>query len=270
VIARSLLRLLAVSAAFVASQALADGPYANPIDDRFRLTAGAFFASTATNIRLDGAVPQSGTLVSAENDLGLEAKNRLADVEIMIGVNERHHMRLGFFKLDREAAQPLARQLQIRGDTYNVGDFVESEFDVRMLALTYSYSFMHNPRIDLAGSFGLNVLELHARALVRARSIDQNKDEAGAFPTIGIDATVPLSHRFYAEARAEYLNVSIHDFNGSAADLRLSVLYRLRENFAFGVGYRKFDLSLTSNQTGDTGTFEFDNSGPEAFVRASF
>jgi len=268
---RRVLRLLAASAPFIASQALADdGPYASPLDDRFRLTAGAFLASTTTTLRLDGAVPQSGTPISGENDLGLEHRNTLANIEIMVGMRERHRVRLDFFKLDRSSSQPLVRQLQIRSDTYNIDDFVESHFDVRMFALTYAYSFLHKPHVDLAGSFGVNVMEVHARALVRARGVDQSKDAAGAFPTIGIDATVPFSRRFYAEARAEYLNVSINDFDGSAENLHLGVLYRWQENLAIGVGYRKFKVNLTSNQTGDTGEFALDNSGPQAFVRASF
>jgi hypothetical protein len=268
---RRVLRLLAASAPLIASHALADdGPYASPMDDRFRLTAGAFLASTTTTLRLDGAVPQSGTLVSAEDDLGLERRNALPDLEIMVGVRERHRVRLNFFKLDRSAAQPLVRQLQIRGDTYNVDDFVESNFDVRMFAVTYAYSFLHKPRIDLAGSFGVNVMDVHARALIRARGVDQSKDAAGAFPTVGIDATALLSRRFYLEARAEYLKASIQDFDGSAENLHFGLVYRWQENLAIGIGYRKFKVDLTSNQTGDTGQFGLDNSGPQAFIRASF
>ena len=267
---RSLLRLIAASAPFIAAHVGAAENYASPIDDRFRLTAGALLASTATTLRLDGAIPNSGTLINAEDDLGLADKNTLADVEIMIGMRERHRVRLNYFKLDRDAAQPLARQLLIRGDTYNVNDFVESSFDVRMLSLTYSYSFLHKPRIDLAGSFGLNVLEFHARALLRARSLDQSEDEAGPFPTIGLDVLVPLSTRFYVEARAEYLKVSIQDFDGSAENLHAGFVYRWRENLAFGIGYRKFDINATSNSVGDTGKFELNNSGAQAFVRMSF
>ena len=52
--------------------------------------------------------------------------------------------------------------------------------------------------------------------------------------------------------------------------LHAGVVYRWRENLAFGVGYRRFNISLTSNDAGDTGAFELDNSGPQAFVRMSF
>jgi len=267
---RSLLRLLAASAPFIASHVCAAENYANPIDDRFRLTVGALFTSTATTLRLDGAVPNSGTTFSAEDDLGLDDKSTLPDVEIMIGMRERHRMRLNYFKLDRSAAQPLARPLVIRDDTYNVDDFVEASLGLRMLSLTYSYSFVHNPRIDLAGSFGLNVLEFNARALVRARSLDHSENDAGPFPTIGLDVLVPLSTRFYVEARAEYLQVSIQDFDGSAENLHAGVVYRWRENLAFGVGYRRFDINVTSNSVGETGRFEINNSGAQIFLRMSF
>jgi hypothetical protein len=270
VIPRSLLRLLAASAPFIASQVGAADHYANPIDDRFRLTGGAFLASTATTLRLDGAVPDSGTLINTEEDLGLGDKNTLVDVEVMIGMHERHRMRLNYFKLNRATTQLLERQLVLRGDTYNVDDLVEASFGVRMLSLTYSYSFLHRPRIDVAGSFGINVLEFDARALVRARALDQSKDDAGPFPTLGLDVLVPLSRRFYVEARAEYLKVDIHDLEGSAENLHAGVVYRWRENLAFGIGYRKFNINLTSNEVGDTGELELDNSGAQAFLRLSF
>lgn len=269
-ISRSLLRLCAATALLAAAHAHADDHYRNPIDDRFRLTGGAFLASTATTLRLDGAVPDSGTLIDMENDLGLRDKTTLPDLEIMVGMRERHRVRLNFFKLDRSTNQNLQRQLVIRGDTYDIDDLVESTFNLRMFSITYSYAFIHNPHIDLAGSFGLNVLEFNARALVRARALDQAEDNAGPFPTIGLDLLVPISRRFYAEARAEYLKVSIQDFDGSAQNLHAGFLYRFRENLAIGVGYRKFNIHVTSNDVGDTGEFELDNSGAEAFVRMSF
>jgi len=270
VTSRSLLRLLAATAPLLASHAYAEDHYGNPIDDRFRLTGGAFLASTATTLQLNGAVPGSGTLINLEDDLGLHASATLPDVEIMIGMRDRHRVRLNYFKLDRATDQNLARPLVIRGDTYNIGDLAESTFNLRMLSLTYSYAFIHNPRVDLAGSLGLNVTEFNARAVVRARTLDQSESNAGPFPTIGLDVLVPVSHRFYAEARAEYLKVKIQNFEGSAENLHAGVVYRWRENLAFGIGYRKFNISVTSNEVGDTGQFELDNSGAQAFLRLSF
>jgi hypothetical protein len=270
VISRSLLRLCAATTLLAAAHAKADDHYRNPVDDRFRLTGGAFLASTATTLRLDGAVPDSGTLINMEDDLGLHDKSTLPDIEIMFAMRERHRMRLNFFKLDRSTAQNLTRDLVIRGDIYQVDDLAESTFNLRMMSITYSYAFLHNPHIDLAGSFGLNVLEFNARALVRARALDQTEDNAGPFPTIGLDLLVPISRRFYAEARAEYLKVSIQDFDGSAQNLHAGFLYRYRENLAVGVGYRKFNINVTSNDVGDTGEFELDNSGAEVFLRLSF
>lgn len=269
-ISRSLLRLCAASVLLGAVNAHAEDRYRNPIDDRFRLTGGAFLASTATTLRLDGAVPNSGTTISMEDDLGLRDKTTLPDIEIWIGMRERHRMRLNYFKLERSTTQNITRDLVIRGDTYQTDDLVESTFNLRMLSLTYSYAFIHKPHIDLAGSFGLNLLEFNAEARVRARAIDQTEDNAGPFPTIGLDLTVPINHRFYAEARAEYLKVNISNFDGTAENLHAGFLYRLRENLAFGIGYRKFNIHVTSNDVGDTGEFELDNSGAEAFVRLSF
>jgi hypothetical protein len=270
VTSRSLLRLLAATATLFALHAHAEDHYRNPIDDRFRLTGGGFVASTATSLQLDGAVPNSGTLINLEDDLGLRGSTTLPDVEIMIGMRDRHRVRLNYFKLDRAANQILARPLVIRGDTYNIGDLAESTFNLRMLSLTYSYAFIHNPRVDLAASLGLNVVEFNARAVVRARALDQSESNAGPFPTIGLDALVPISRRFYGEARAEYLKVKIQNFEGSAENLHANVVYRFRENLAFGVGYRKFNINVSSSEVGDTGQVELDNSGAEAFLRLSF
>jgi hypothetical protein len=270
VTSRSLLRLLAATVPLFASNAYADDHYRSPIDDRFRLTGGAFVASTATTLQLDGAVPDSGTLINLEDDLGLRGSTTLPDVEIMIGMRDRHRVRLNYFKLDRSTNKNLERPLVIRGDTYNIGDLAESTFNLRMLSLTYSYAFIHNPHVDLAASFGLNVVEFNARALVRARALDQSESNAGPFPTIGLDALVPISRRFYGELRAEYLKVKIQSFEGSAENLHAGIVYRFRENLAFGVGYRKFNVDVTSNEVGDTGQFELDNSGAEAFLRLSF
>jgi hypothetical protein len=263
----ALLTLLACSA--VRAE---DGPYFSPTTERVRISLGVLSSKAATNARIDSTTGTQGTPFNAEDDLGLDSSKIGPKFQAMIRVSERHRLRFDYFTLDRQAFKILERPITFRNQDYVLGDPVDSQLSLRTLGITYGYSIIRRDKFELAGTFGVNLLDFSARAKVQqpTRRIDQREDQAGPFPTLGLETTWVISKRWYLDARFQYLKLSISDLDGSLGFYEAALLYRYRANVSMGLGYNKVRVKVSSTKATESGFFDFDTKGPELFLRIAF
>ena len=266
------LMLIAVATLLLSgtSSALAQDKLGNPNDERLRLSAGMFAADSTTEVRLDSNDGEIGTVVNAEEDLGLRDHSEVGDVEVELRVRDRHRVRFNYFKMDRAASQPLQREIRFGEDVYEIDDVVDSSIDMRNFGVSYSYEFLRFEGWELGASFGINLVELDSRAAVRARNIREEEARTGPTPTVGIHTLFRITKRIHAELRAEYMQLHIDDFEGTVTNLRGAVIYRFNRSIGVGLGYSLLETEVESEQLEDTGRFNISNSGALAFVRVAF
>jgi len=258
--------------ALVTTLAQADD-YLSPTNDRLRVSIGVMRTSAATDIRIDASPKLPGTEISAENDLGLRRANTRPKFQAMVRVATRHRLFFDYFTLDRTGNKTLTgTPIAFRNAILLPGDPVQTDLSLRMLTLTYGYSFWHGEKLELAGTFGISDTQIAARARVQTetRHIDQREDQAGPFPTPGLDATWALSKRFYLDASAKYLRVAVQHTTGSLSMYEFDAFYRYRPNVSFALGYNNLKARLSATQSSQSGFFDFDAKGPTLFVRVAF
>jgi hypothetical protein len=246
--------------------------YLSPTEERVRLSLGASYQTSTTQLQLDSSKGVAGTPVDAENIFGLDKKDFEPKFQAMVRVGERHRLRFDYFTLDRTGNTTILSPIIFRDVVLQPGDPLTTNLSIRTLGITYGYSFLHSDRYEVAFTIGINDTDLSARGRVatQSRHVDQTEDQAGPLPTLGFDATYVISKRFYIDGRGQYLKVSINNLDGSLGFYELDALYRLRPNIAFAVGYNIVKANLASTQTSQAGFFNFDTKGPQAFLRISF
>jgi hypothetical protein len=262
---------LTATLALVATRARADD-YLSPTDERVRLSLGASHLSTTTNIRLDSNGGLPGTPINGESVFGLDHSDFEPKFEAMVRAGERHRLRFDYFTLDRTGHITLQTPLVFRNVVLQAGDPVVSDLSLRTLGITYEYSFLHRERFELAATFGINDTDISARARVttQTRHVNQSEDQAGPFPTFGLDGTFVVSKRFYFDARGQYFKLAVDHLTGSLGFYEAAALYRLRPNISFAIGYTAVKAVLDSRQIRNSGYFYLDTKGPELFVRVAF
>jgi hypothetical protein len=265
---------LAAALALAAPRAHADD-YLSPTDERVRLSLGAMHVSTSTNIRLDSNGGLPGTLINAESTFGLDKSDFEPKFEAMVRVGERHRLRFDYFSLDRTGHTTLeapVAPLVFRNVVLQIGDPVQTDLSLRTLGITYEYSFLHREKFELAATFGIHDTDISARARVttQTRHVNQTEDQAGPFPTFGLDSSYVVSKRFYFDARAQYFKLAVDHLTGSLGFYEAAALYRLRPNISFAIGYTAVKAVLDSRQIRNSGYFYLDTKGPELFVRVAF
>jgi hypothetical protein len=259
--------------ALAASFAHADGDYISPTDERVRLSLGLMRVSNSTVVQVDGSTGTPGTVVNAENDLGLDSSDIEPKVQAMVRVGERQRLRFDFFTLDRSATKTLEGQPIVFGNVVlQTGDPVQTTLNMRTFGFAYGYSFWHTETLEFAATLGINDTDISTSARVQTQTshVYQDENVAGPFPTPGIDGTWVVSQRFYFDGRAQYLQLHINNLDGSLGFYELDALYRLRPNVSFALGYNAVRAHLASIKTHDSGFFDIDTRGPELFVRVAF
>ena len=243
---------------------------ANPINDRFALRGIYYQPRMDTVLRNDRSLTEPGTEVSAEDTLGMDDELNQGTIEMMIRLQPRHRLRADYLKFTR-TGDAVMDELIIFGDNnFFPGERVVSEMDLRTLGLTYAYSIFRRERWELGLGLGVHLIEIKGEAGVPARFVSEEFDAAGPFATAEIDGTWLITKRFSFNARAQYMTAASGETDGSLGKFHADVQFRASPNLAFGLGYTLLTMKVDSSEVDDSGLFDFEASGPEAFVRVSF
>jgi len=263
---------MAMLALLLAATLVYADDYLSPTNERVRLSLGFMHLSSTTELRLDSNQGLPGTSINAEDLFGLDRSDFEPKFQAMVRVGERHRLRFDYFTLDRTGQTTLTAPIVFRDVVLRPGDPLNSNLSMRTLGITYEYSFLHRERFELAATIGINDTDISARARVatQTRHVDQQEDQAGPFPTLGLDSTFVLSKRFYFDARAQYFKAAVDHLTGSLGFYEIDAVYRLRPNVSFALGYTATKATLDSRRTNNSGYFDFGSKGPEFFVRIAF
>jgi len=245
---------------------------ASPVSDRFYVRGIAFQGAVDTQMRVDsaGATTPDGTLLSAEDDLGLDDTIEQARIEFDVRLKERNHVRVDYFKLDRFHQVVLPEDIEFGDFSFDAGDTFRSKLDWSALSLTYTYSLFKAERFEAGLGLGLHIFEIHAEGGEPGTLNRDHGDEAGAFPTVALNASYRISKRWAVTARYNTLKVDVDDGSGEYIDAHADIQYRWRKNFAVGIGYTNLSIDLDVTDTDEPFFFNMETKGPELFFRAAF
>lgn len=243
---------------------------ASPSTDKFYMRGIYFPASVDTQIQLGSGTGDPGTLLSAEDDLGLDDQVDLGRLDVNMRMGRRHNLHLDFFKLNRFSQQPLPRDIEFGDFTFDEGTMFRTKLDWRVFTLTHTYSFVQNDRVEAGLGLGLHIIQAHAEGLQPGTNNREAASEVGIFPTLNGIFSWRLSKRWAFTARALWFSAAPEEFDGTMAEYHADIQYRWHNNAAVGLGYTKLVTELQVFDEDDPLLFNLDTSGPELFIRFSF
>ena len=245
----------------------------SPINDRFYAEGIYYPAHVKTDLRVDPHEAPAGiigTPVRAENVLGLESRVNYGLPELMFRFGNRNKIRVDWLEVDRSATHLLNQTIDFGNETFVVNSLLASHIDWRIFTVTYTYSFIHNDRMELGTGVAAHLLQAEAQGSVALTQQRQDVTGAGAFPTIPLDFAIRIWRGLSVTARAQYFHASVGNFDGWLADIHEDVQYRIRPNFAVGLGYSSVRAKLALHTGNVPGMFAMSLEGPTAFFRVSF
>jgi hypothetical protein len=181
-----------------------------------------------------------GTDIDARRDLGMaDGKFPSGSVEFRHG---RARLRFDYTPIDSSGDQNITRTVVFGGREYTVGTRVVSGLEVKHLALSWSYQFVHigEGRFRLGPMAEVNGFLLRGSLAALNLSFARTEDLKVGIPTVGALMTIQ-PHRA-VELFAQMAGMKIGDY-GSFVGSDAGVKVRPWKHLVLAAGYRTFNLN---------------------------
>ena len=130
--------------------------YFSPTDERVRISLGAMYVWSSTQFQADSSTGVAGTTIDGERQFGLGKSDFEPKFEAMIRVDTRNRLSFDYFTLERSGdATVTGNAIVFRDVTFLPGDPLQTQLGLRMLGITYGYSFWHTETVEVAGTLGV-------------------------------------------------------------------------------------------------------------------
>ncbi len=245
----------------------------SPITDRFAVRGMFYRPANGTTVRYDNAeAGTAGTVISAEDTLGLADTRSQGWVDLMFRMTPRHRIQAKYYQQTRHGTALLTQNVQFGEETFTPADGrIRSGMDLRQLDLTYTYSLLRREKIELGLGIGIHLLQFEGSISAPLRFETETLDAAGPFPTLAASATWRITRRFSVNADANYLTGSTGDVEAHYEAFNADVQFRMQRNLAVGLGYSRTRYKTISiDPDFFPGYFLLTHKGPQFFLRASF
>jgi hypothetical protein len=243
---------------------------------RFSLTGGTSPADFETNARIDpddGA--GEGTLISFENDLGLEGSRTLQRFGLQWRPFARHELAASHFSAQREGLEQIDRAIVFRDETYQVNALVGTEFDLDYWSATYTYWARRAERSGFGITLGVATLAMNAGVSATQPggtiTVTQTAETEVPVALAGLQTRVAFLERLHGEASISTLpRITIGDYTGDALTGNARLEYRPLNWLGIGAAYHYFRLDVDVEQLDLGGSLDMTIRGPEAYLRLAF
>lgn len=189
--------------------------------------------------------------------------------------NRRHRVSLTWVDLSRDATRNLGRDLDLGGGVVvPAGTKISTEFDVQVFRTEYSYSFIHDERVDMAAAFGLYVMPLGVDFTAQGiGSASESFDITAPLPMTGLRMDVLLTPKVYLRSHMNFFYLEFDDYKGAMFDTVVAFEWVPLRHVGIGLGYNAFDLGLSVKGDSDIpgvgaeGRVEFGYTGISLYLR---
>jgi hypothetical protein len=243
---------------------------------RFSLKLGGAANTTDSSVRL--GVNGLGLAVDVEEILNLESSTSTFAVEGFWRFTKRRRHRLDFSWLafHRSAETMLGRDITIGDLDLPLGTKVNTNLNIDIYRVGYSYSFFQDDRIDLGIGIGTYVLpikfDITASGLIRGA---ESESITAPLPVFNVRADFAITPKWFLRSSFDLFYLELFDFKGGIADSKVAIEYNPFKHVGFGLSFNSFKLKVEAEESvypgvDFLGSFEYDSLGVMAYLNFYF
>ena len=263
----------------VALAGMLAGPTAQATDRAIELRGGWFFPQFNTDLRVDSNT-SVGTNIDLEDDLGLDSSTHTWFAGLQWRFFNRHRLAVEYWKTDRSSTYTLNKDITVEDTTYSAGATMNTTFNLEMVPISYSYSFIKTDQHELALSIGVHWSQMDlglngtASAVGGGGAAGVNTSFSTSpdlpLPLIGADYGFKISDDWKVSARAGYFSMDINDIDGSLIGAGVDTEYWFSKHIAAGAGVDYFRLDVSATVDDFRGDAQYSYVGPKVFLKVGF
>lgn len=262
-VAAVLLALLSVSAS---SPALAQ----STDFDRFSISLGVFLTNRDSKTQLDGQIPNSGTPVDLENDLGFDKSDTVFRLDGVFRFNEKHRIDFSAFDLSRSASKQIQKDIEWNGELFPIDTVVDASLDLNIYKVAYTWSFLRRDKGYLGATAGLYVADVGTSLAAESIGRSSSGGVTAPLPVFGLRGQYDLAEKWSLRGSAEIFAIEYGDYSGSLYDVYAGLDYQLLERMAVGLGINSVKLNVGIAKGNFDGDLDWRYDGGLLFLKFDF
>ena len=238
-------------------------------DPRFSVGLGVFFTDRDSHTRIDGETG-SGSDVDLESDLGLDKSDSVFRVDAYWRFAEKHRFDFSAFDLSRSASRQIDRDITWNDTTYPVNTQLDTELDLSIYKVAYTWMFLKRERSFLGATIGLYVADIGASLSTTAGGSRESSDFTAPLPVVGLRGEYRFADRWSLRGSGEIFAIEYGDFDGSLYDVFVGLDFSVSESIAVGVGLNSVKLDVGVSKSGFEGDVDWQYDGAMAYLKFDF
>ena len=253
-------------------------------EETVSIKLGTFLSDFDTTATLSG--PNGGTSVNLEDALGLDDQQATFRGELGWRFAPRHRVVLGYYDFERSSVGMSSSSFTV--DTpegtyvFDANATITTEFDWRLIPISYAYSFYKTDDLELSASVGVHwfdaTIGFTGSATVTppggvptpVASAAEAETASGPLPVFGLQAGYAITPKWVVGGHLSYFGLEYDEYSGSLVDARLDTEYWFTDNFSVGLGYTWYNIDFAKEKGPYKVGIDYLYNGLEAFVGFRF
>jgi hypothetical protein len=239
-------------------------------DEKFSVSLGVFLTERDSQTRVDGSIPNSGTPVDLENDLGFDKSDTVFRLDGYYRFNDKHRIDFSVFDLSRSASKQIQTEIDWNDTIFPIDTAVDASLDLAIYKLAYTWSFMRRDSGYLGLTAGLYTADIGTSLSAESIGRSSSSGFTAPLPVVGLRGQYDLSERWSLRGSAEIFAIEYGDFSGSLYDLYASVDYQVTDHVALGAGVNLVNINVGVNKPNLDGDLDWRYDGGLLFLKIDF
>ena len=205
-----------------------------PLFDTFNFKLEGSWVWVSTTIRLDSETIGRGTTLSFENDLGLPDKEIVPSISFEWQAGRRHRLGVRWQNVNRDSTTQVLKEIEWGGEIIPIDADVTLDFDIRTLAVDYTFYPWIKER--WAGGFGLGFRILGLTTVLSVEDIELGEqiDGTAPLPYVNFEYRRIFRERWRLKTEIGWFQIKIGDVDGGQYIGRLAGEYITDRRWGFG------------------------------------
>ena len=215
-----------------------------PLFDAFNFKLEGSWVGLTTKIRLDSERLGRGTTLSFENDLDLPDKKIVPSLSFEWQVGRRHRLGVRWQDITRGSATQVLEEIEWGGEIIPVEADITLDFDIRTLAVDYTYYPWVEQRWAAGFGLGFRVLGLTTAMAEEGIELEEQIDGTAPLPYVTFEYRRMLGERWRLKGQLGWLEVTFGDIKGGQYIGRLAGEYITGRRWGLGaaLNYSEIDV----------------------------
>lgn len=239
--------------------------------EKFSISIGLFVTDRDSETQFDGQVGSMiGTNVDVESELGLNTSDSVFRLDGYYRFNQKHRIDFSWFDLSRTGSKQIQRDINWKDTLFAVDTVIDSEFDLSIYKVAYTWSFMQRDRGYLGLTAGLYIADISTSLSAPSVGTQEGGGFTAPLPVIGLRGKYHFSDKWSFRASGEIFAFAYGDFDGSLYDMYVGVDYQLFDRMAIGVGLNSVRMNLGVDKENANGDLDWNYDGGLIFLKFAF